>query len=111
MQLVIDEEITKINLRLGDADKALNHYKRSGKESNPKEMAKAQALRNQLARSIEARKLRDWKTVLKEAGNAVSSGADSAPQVFANSPSWTFDRFTYMYISIGESETHAYIFK
>lgn len=40
-----------------------------------------QALQAHLAKCNEARKQRDWLTVLKQSQAAVSAGADSAPQV------------------------------
>lgn len=70
--------------RLGEAEKAQKHYKLSGTESSPQEIAQAQALRNHLLKCNEARKLKDWHTLLKEAQCAISAGADSAPRVFAS---------------------------
>ncbi|XP_077213864.1 TPR repeat-containing thioredoxin TTL1-like [Tasmannia lanceolata] len=71
-------------LRLGEAEKALNHYKQSGNEADSKDFSQAQALQTHLAKCNDARKLRDWHTMLKHAGCAISSGADSASQVFAS---------------------------
>lgn len=71
--------------RLGEAEKALNHYKYSS-PTDSEYIAKAQALQTHLSRCIEARNLRDWNTLLKEARCAISSGADSAPQVNHHSP-------------------------
>lgn len=57
------------------------HYKQAGPEADPSEIAKAKTLQIYLNKCTEARKLRDWHTVIKETGTAISSGADSAPQV------------------------------
>lgn len=67
--------------RLGEAEKALYHYKQSGTEANSNEIVQAQALQTHLNKCNEARKLKDWQTLLQEIGSAISSGADSAPQV------------------------------
>lgn len=74
--------LATLYLRLGEAEKALNHYKYSS-PTDSEYIAKAQALQTHLSRCIEARNLRDWNTLLKEARCAISSGADSAPQIYA----------------------------
>ncbi|KAF8404577.1 hypothetical protein HHK36_009464 [Tetracentron sinense] len=75
--------LATLYLRLGEAEKALYHYKHSGPEAESSNIAQAQALQARLIKCTEARKLRDWNTLLKETGCAISSGADSAPQIFA----------------------------
>ncbi|XP_038976276.1 TPR repeat-containing thioredoxin TTL1-like isoform X2 [Phoenix dactylifera] len=71
-------------LRLGVAEKAIHHYKLARKEASSNDIARAQALQTHLSKCHEARKLRDWQTLLKETQSAVSAGADSAPQVMAS---------------------------
>ncbi|MCL7051402.1 hypothetical protein MKW94_015618 [Papaver nudicaule] len=70
-------------LRLGEAEKSLYHYKQSGHDADPSDIAKAKNLQVYLSKCTEARKLRDWQTVTKETSSAISSGADSALQIFA----------------------------
>ncbi|XP_038975666.1 inactive TPR repeat-containing thioredoxin TTL3-like [Phoenix dactylifera] len=70
-------------LRLGEAEKAIHHYKLSRKETSSNDFSQVHALQTHLAKCNEARKQKDWLTVLKESQAAVSAGADSAPQVFA----------------------------
>ncbi|KAI3978516.1 hypothetical protein MKX01_015691 [Papaver californicum] len=70
-------------LRLGEAEKSLYHYKQSGHEADPSDIAKAKNLQIHLSKCTEARKLRDWQTVIKETSSVISSCADSALQVFA----------------------------
>lgn len=70
-------------LRLGEAEKALYHYKQSGQEVDPHDVTQAQGLQTQLEKCTEARRLRDWNTLLKVTDLAISSGADSAPQIYA----------------------------
>ncbi|XP_043718896.1 inactive TPR repeat-containing thioredoxin TTL3-like [Telopea speciosissima] len=70
-------------LRLGEAEKALNHYKQSGPEASSNDYAKVQAVQTHVNRCNEARRIKDWQTLLKESRTAISSGADSALQVLA----------------------------
>ncbi|MCD7469706.1 hypothetical protein HAX54_008871 [Datura stramonium] len=75
--------LARLYLRLGDAEKALNHYEKSGPKVDTRDVAEAQNLKRIICNCIEARRLRDYSTLLKESQNALSSGADSAPQIFA----------------------------
>ncbi|XP_009383195.2 inactive TPR repeat-containing thioredoxin TTL3-like [Musa acuminata AAA Group] len=75
--------LATLHLRLGEAEKAIHHFKQSRNEASSGDMARAQALQSHLSRSNEARRLKDYITLLKESQAAASSGADFAPQVFA----------------------------
>ncbi|KAA8522487.1 hypothetical protein F0562_013152 [Nyssa sinensis] len=75
--------LATLYLRLGEADKALDHYKQSGPKTDSKDIARAQALKTHLTGCRKARELRDWNTLLKESQYAISSAADSAPQIYA----------------------------
>ncbi|XP_058096769.1 inactive TPR repeat-containing thioredoxin TTL3-like [Magnolia sinica] len=75
--------LATLYLRLGEGEKARNHYRLAGSEASGGEMAQARALQTHLCKCQEARKLRDWHTVLKEAECAISAGANSAPQVLS----------------------------
>ncbi|KAF8019072.1 hypothetical protein BT93_H3825 [Corymbia citriodora subsp. variegata] len=70
-------------LRLGEAEKAMYHYKHAGPEADPEVVAKARAVQTHLNKCTEARKLRDWNNLIKESGRVISAGADSAPQIFS----------------------------
>lgn len=70
--------------RLGDLEKALCHYKQSGHYTDPKDVDQAQALKKCLARCSEVQKIQEWNILLKETQFAISSGANSAPQVTTN---------------------------
>ncbi|XP_030463340.2 inactive TPR repeat-containing thioredoxin TTL3 [Syzygium oleosum] len=70
-------------LRLGEAEKAMYHYKHAGPEADPEVIAKARVVQTHLNKCTEAQKLRDWNNLIKESGRAISAGADSAPQIFA----------------------------
>ncbi|KAF2293062.1 hypothetical protein GH714_035903 [Hevea brasiliensis] len=73
--------LANLYLRLGDGEKAIYHYKHSGPEADHVEIAKAKGLQVHLNKCTEARRQRDWNTLIKETQAAISSGADSAPPV------------------------------
>ncbi|XP_061344106.1 inactive TPR repeat-containing thioredoxin TTL3-like [Gastrolobium bilobum] len=72
-----------LNMRLGETDKALYHCKNAGPEADPDEIAKVKNIQLHLNKCTEARRLGDWNTLIMETNYAISSGADSAPQIFA----------------------------
>ena len=80
MSLIVSVTFT-IAYRLGETDKALYHHKHAGPEADPDEIARVKNLQVHLNKCTEARRLGDWNTLIKETRNAISSGADSAPQV------------------------------
>ncbi|CAL5369896.1 unnamed protein product [Camellia sinensis] len=65
---------------LGEAEKAMYHYKQAGAESDPDVLTKAKNLQVHLSKCTEAKIQRDWNTLLKETRLAISAGVDSAPQ-------------------------------
>ncbi|KAG6481781.1 hypothetical protein ZIOFF_058402 [Zingiber officinale] len=75
--------LASLYLRLGEADKAVHHFKQSRDEASAWDKSRAQALQSHISKSNEARRLKDYLTLLKESQSAASSGADSSPQVFA----------------------------
>lgn len=75
--------LANLYLRLGDGEKAMYHYKHSGPEADHVDIAKAKGLQIHLNKCTEARRLRDWNTLIKETKAAIISGADSAPQIYA----------------------------
>nr|CAD1826360.1 unnamed protein product [Ananas comosus var. bracteatus] len=70
-------------LRLGEADRAIHHYKQSRREAGAEDISQAQAIKTNIAMCYEARKMKDWIAVLKESHSAAFKGADYSPQVFA----------------------------
>ncbi|KAJ0024954.1 hypothetical protein Pint_08327 [Pistacia integerrima] len=75
--------LATIYLRLGEAEKALHHYKQSGSLVDREDIAKAEALQKHLNRCNGARNLKEWSDLLKGTQFAISVGADSAPKVYA----------------------------
>ncbi|KAL9329589.1 hypothetical protein ACSQ67_004592 [Phaseolus vulgaris] len=72
-----------LNKRLGETNKALYHYKLAGQEVDQEEITKVKKIQFHLNKCTEARRVGDWNNLIKEASHAISSGADSAPQIFA----------------------------
>uniref|UniRef100_A0A803PTN9 Uncharacterized protein n=1 Tax=Cannabis sativa TaxID=3483 RepID=A0A803PTN9_CANSA len=75
--------LATLYLRLGEPEKATYHYKHAGQEADRDDLAKVKSIQIHLNRCTEARKTRDWNTLIKEADFAISAGADSAPQIYA----------------------------
>lgn len=67
--------------RLGEAEKALEHYEKSGPKVDRRDISEAQNLKRMIHSCIEAHSVKDYVTLLHMSENALSSGADSAPQV------------------------------
>ncbi|KDP41365.1 hypothetical protein JCGZ_15772 [Jatropha curcas] len=75
--------LAELYVRLGEAEKALYHYKQSGSCADSQDIAQVQAFQKHLNKCIEARKLKEWNVLVKETDCAISSGADSSPKVYA----------------------------
>ncbi|PHT31839.1 hypothetical protein CQW23_28176 [Capsicum baccatum] len=70
-------------VRLGDPEKAMYHYKQAASEADPDVVTKVKNIQIHLNKCTEAKRQRDWNTLLKESALAISAGADSASQIFA----------------------------
>ncbi|KVI07260.1 inactive TPR repeat-containing thioredoxin TTL3-like [Cynara cardunculus var. scolymus] len=75
--------LASLYLRFGEAEKALCHYKCSGEKAERLDFGKVQAAKAQLVTCLGARKIKDWKKLLKESQFAFSLGVDSSIQVYA----------------------------
>ncbi|KAG5612601.1 hypothetical protein H5410_023882 [Solanum commersonii] len=75
--------LARLYLRLGEAEKALEHYEKSGPKVDRRDISEAQNLKRMIRNCIEAQRVKDYVTLLHMSENALSSGADSAPQIFA----------------------------
>ncbi|KAK9670457.1 hypothetical protein RND81_13G203300 [Saponaria officinalis] len=75
--------LANLYLRLGEAEKAVYHFKQAGPEADPDTTSKAKAVLSHLKKCDDAKRLKDWHTVLRESGNAIAAGADSAPMISA----------------------------
>ncbi|GAA0142270.1 scaffold/adaptor protein [Lithospermum erythrorhizon] len=72
-----------LNLRLGDPEKTKYHFKHAGAEAEPEILHKAKNVQIHLNKCTEAKRQRNWNTLVKECELAISAGADSAPLIFA----------------------------
>ncbi|XWS33044.1 hypothetical protein CRYUN_Cryun22dG0043900 [Craigia yunnanensis] len=54
-----------------------------GQHSDSAELQKLRLLENHINRCVDARKIGDWKSVLRETDAAIAVGADSSPQLIA----------------------------
>ncbi|KAL1336635.1 hypothetical protein HN51_031001 [Arachis hypogaea] len=77
------QRLGNLYFRLGDPEKALYHYKQAGPEADPDEIAKVKILQVHLNKCTEARRVGDCNTLITETNKVISSGADSAQQIFA----------------------------
>lgn len=75
--------LANLHLRLGELDKAIYHYKRAGPEADDVDISKAKTVQAHLNKCTDARRLRDWNTLINEAEAAISAGADSSPLIYA----------------------------
>ncbi|TMW98753.1 hypothetical protein EJD97_003519 [Solanum chilense] len=75
--------LARLYLRLGEAEKALEHYEKSGPKVDRRDISEAQNLKRMIHSCIEAHSVKDYVKLLHMSENALSSGADSAPQLFA----------------------------
>ncbi|KAL7104398.1 hypothetical protein ACP275_08G242100 [Erythranthe tilingii] len=74
--------LATIYVRLGEAEKAMYHFKQSGPEADPDASNKAKKVTIHLNKCTDAMRQRDWITILKESSLSIESGADSAPLIF-----------------------------
>ncbi|KAG8056202.1 hypothetical protein GUJ93_ZPchr0001g30699 [Zizania palustris] len=72
-------------LRLGMIAKARRHFRQAGHlhQSDPSEWENLQEVEVHQGKSIDARKVGDWKSALREADAAIAAGADSSQLLLA----------------------------
>ncbi|KAL5703956.1 hypothetical protein ACHQM5_022445 [Ranunculus cassubicifolius] len=68
-------------IRLGEGEKGLYHFKKSGFEANSLEISKAQVLEAHVNKCTEAKIVQNWNELLKESKRAILLGADSSPLI------------------------------
>lgn len=72
---------TYCRFSLGQVENARRHICFTGIQPDPIELQKLQAVEKHLSKCTSARRIGDWKIVLREADAAIASGADASPQV------------------------------
>ncbi|XAR49551.1 hypothetical protein NMG60_11032797 [Bertholletia excelsa] len=78
------QRLATLHVRLGQVENARRHLCFQGQQSDKAELEKLLLLERHLNRCTDARKIGDWKTVLKECEAAIVAGAESSPQIFAS---------------------------
>ncbi|KAL0448702.1 UNVERIFIED_CONTAM: Inactive TPR repeat-containing thioredoxin TTL3 [Sesamum latifolium] len=73
--------LATLYVRLGEAEKAVYHFKQSGPEADPDAMNKAKTVQIHLNKCTDAKSRGDWNGVLRETNLAIEAGADSAPLI------------------------------
>ncbi|KAL3514112.1 hypothetical protein ACH5RR_026829 [Cinchona calisaya] len=74
--------LARLYIRLGEAEKAINHFKQSGRKASSEDISQAENLETHLNRCSGARRRKDWDTLLNETQAAIAVGAYSASQIF-----------------------------
>ncbi|XP_068654065.1 TPR repeat-containing thioredoxin TTL1-like [Aristolochia californica] len=77
------QRLASLHLRLGQVENARKHLF-SAQIPDTSELQKLQIVEKHLSRCTDARKIGDWKSVLREGDAAIAAGADSSPQLFAS---------------------------
>ncbi|XP_061363397.1 TPR repeat-containing thioredoxin TTL1 isoform X2 [Gastrolobium bilobum] len=76
------QRLASLFLRLGQVENARKHLCFPGQQSDPSEMQKLQMVEKHISKCADVRRIRDWKSVLREVDAAIATGADSSPQLF-----------------------------
>ncbi|KAI5054350.1 hypothetical protein GOP47_0030712, partial [Adiantum capillus-veneris] len=71
----------QLYLRLGLIESSRRRFQAAGLQDDARDVQSLQAVEKHISRCIDARKMGDWKSVLRESMAASTAGADSAPQV------------------------------
>ncbi|XP_023524644.1 TPR repeat-containing thioredoxin TTL1-like [Cucurbita pepo subsp. pepo] len=76
------QRLASLFRRLGHVENARKHLCFPGVQPDPSELLRLQAVERHISKCRDARRLKDWRSVLKEADAAIAGGADSSPQLF-----------------------------
>ncbi|TKY66434.1 TPR repeat-containing thioredoxin TTL1 [Spatholobus suberectus] len=69
-------------LRLGQVEDARKHLCYPGLQPDPSELQKLQIVEKHISKCVDVRRIRDWKSILREVDAAVAAGADCCVQLF-----------------------------
>ncbi|PON32995.1 N-terminal acetyltransferase A, auxiliary subunit [Parasponia andersonii] len=75
------QRLASLFRRLGQVENARRHLTLPALQPDPAEFQKLQALEKHLNKCTDARRIHDWKSVLRECDAAIASGADHCPQL------------------------------
>ncbi|XP_021287915.1 TPR repeat-containing thioredoxin TTL1 [Herrania umbratica] len=68
-------------LRVGQVENARKHLCFPGQPQDPTELQKLQAVEKHISKCTDARRIRDWKSALRESDAAIATGADFSPEL------------------------------
>ncbi|RZC67684.1 hypothetical protein C5167_011363 [Papaver somniferum] len=77
------QRLASLHLRFGQVDNARKHLTVPGQQSDPSKLQNLQEVEKHLTKCANARKIGDWKSVLREGDAAIAAGVDSSHQLFA----------------------------
>ncbi|KAM1017457.1 hypothetical protein ACFX13_047772 [Malus domestica] len=77
------QRLGSLYLRFGLVENAYHHLCIPGQRPDQSELQKLKSLEKHLKQCEDARKLGDWKSVLRESEAAIATGAESSPQLVA----------------------------
>ncbi|GMN53971.1 hypothetical protein TIFTF001_023083 [Ficus carica] len=77
------QRLASLYLRFGQVENARCHLCFPGQQPDQSELQKLKSLEKHLKQCADARKLGDWKGVLRESDAAMAVGADSSPQLLS----------------------------
>lgn len=75
------QRLASLMLRLGQVENARKHIYFPGLQPDPTELHKLQAVEKHINKCTDARRVRDWKSALRECDAAIAAGADCSPQL------------------------------
>ncbi|KAB2043937.1 hypothetical protein ES319_D01G054400v1 [Gossypium barbadense] len=76
------QRLASLLLRVGHVENARKHILFPGQPQDPMESQKLQAVERHLNKCTDARRIRDWRSALREADAGIAAGADFSPQLF-----------------------------
>ncbi|KAG2677739.1 hypothetical protein I3843_12G113000 [Carya illinoinensis] len=76
------QRLASLFLRLGQVENARGHLCIPGVHPDPMELQKLQTVEKHLRKCTDARRINDWKSVLREVDATIAAGADFSPQLF-----------------------------
>ncbi|KAI3965872.1 hypothetical protein MKX01_010829 [Papaver californicum] len=77
------QRLASLHLRFGQVENVRLHLTILGQQSDPSKLRKLQEVEQHLTKCANARKIGDWKSVLREGDAAIAAGVDSSHQLFA----------------------------
>lgn len=78
------QRLGSLYLKLGQVENAKRQFNLAGQQSDRADIQRVQNVEKYMTKLAEARKIEDWKSVLRDSDAAIVAGADSSPQVFSS---------------------------